>query len=206
MLGRTTGNSNSQESPRPEFRGSHHLPPYSILCTSPRGPYPNGFLFRNSQVGTPKLPKLRLPRLWGAITLCVDLWLRSNQSCNPCQEFFNNMSHTTWRQGNQVDSWLLVVGSQIGNLTLDLSFGHNLCFKCLNGSCEPIFDIYVLITFQWYEEFLEPLGFDPCNHFLNIRKSTRTPTPHMGVHLKVWGFFPSHSFALPRAWECHSRT
>jgi hypothetical protein len=86
-----------------------------------------------------------------------------------------------------------------------LSFGHNLCFRCPNESCKPILDIYISIAFQWYEGFLAPLGFDPCNHSLNIRESTRTPTPNMGVHLGMWRFFPSHSFALPRAWEYDSR-
>jgi hypothetical protein len=37
---------------------------------------------------------------------------------------------------------------QIDNLTLELSFGHNLCFKCPNGSCESILDFYVLRAFQ----------------------------------------------------------
>ncbi len=45
------------------------------------------------------------------------------------------------------------------------------------------------------------MGFDPCNRFLKIRESTETPTPNMGVHLGVWGFFPSHFFALPGAWN-----
>jgi hypothetical protein len=27
-------------------------------------------------------------------------------------------------------------------LTSDLFLGHNLCFKCSNGSCEPILDIF----------------------------------------------------------------
>jgi hypothetical protein len=35
-----------------------------------------------------------------------------------------------------------VVGSQIGNLTPNLSFGHNLCFKYPNGSCEPMKLLY----------------------------------------------------------------
>jgi hypothetical protein len=47
-----------------------------------------------------------------------------------------------------------VVGSQIANLTSDPSFGHNLCFKCPNGQCKPILDIYVLIAFQWYKKNL----------------------------------------------------
>jgi hypothetical protein len=42
------------------------------------------------------------------------------------------MLHATCMQGTQVDFRLSVVESQIGNLTFDLSFGHNLCFKCQN--------------------------------------------------------------------------
>ncbi len=96
------------------------------------------------------------------------------------------MSCTTWTQGNWVDSWLLVVGSQVANLTPNLSFGHNLCFRCPNRSYKPILDIYVSIAFQWYKEFLSAMGFDHCNHSLKIRESTRTPTPNMGAHLGVW--------------------
>jgi hypothetical protein len=62
------------------------------------------------------------------------------------------MWHATYTQVSQGDSRLLMVGSQIGTLTFDLSFGHNLCFKYPNGSCEPILDIYVLRAFQWYEK------------------------------------------------------
>jgi hypothetical protein len=43
------------------------------------------------------------------------------------------------------------------------------------------------------------MGFDPCNRTLKIQESIGTPTPNMGVHLRVWGFIPSHSLALPRA-------
>ncbi len=129
--------------------GSHHLPPYSILCTSPRGPHPNGILTRDSQVRVPKLPKLGLLQLWGPITSRADLGLRwgVKQSCSPCWELSNSMSHATFTQVNQVDYRLLVVRSQTANLTPGLSFGHNLCFKCPNGSCEPILDICVSISF-----------------------------------------------------------
>ncbi len=109
------------------------------------------------------------------------------------------MSHATFTQGNLVDSLLLVVGSQIANLTFGHSFGHNLCFRCPNGSYELILDIYVLINFQWYIYIFNPLGFDPCNHSLNIRESTRTPIPKVGVPLGVWGSIPSHSLALSGA-------
>jgi hypothetical protein len=147
-----------------------------------------------------KFPKLRLLWLWGLITLCANLWLRWGLK-QSYQDLSNSMSHATYMQGNWVDSWFLVVGNQTTNLTLSLSFGHNLCFRCPNGSCKSIFNIYVSIVFQWYKDLFNPMGFDPCIRPLKIRKSIGTPTPKMGVHLGVWGFIPSHSFALPGAWD-----
>jgi hypothetical protein len=195
VLKRATGNSDSQDSPRPRLGGSHHLPPYNILCASPQGPHPNGILSRDSQMGVPKLPKLRLPQLWGPITLRANLWLGwgLKQSFSPCRELFNGISHATWTQGNQVNFWLLVVGSQTTNLTIGPSFGHKLYFRCPNGSYEPILDIYVSISFQWYNFFFNPFGFDPCNCSLNIRESTGSPTPKVDAPLGVWGF---HSLTL----------
>jgi hypothetical protein len=104
-------------------------------------------------------------------------------------------------QGNWGDSWLLVVGSQTANLTPDPSFGHNLGFKCPNGSCELILKIYVPRYFQQYKELLNPIGFDPYNCSLKILESIGTPTPKVGTHLGVWGFIPSHSPTLPGAWD-----
>ncbi len=52
------------------------------------------------------------------------------------------------------------------NLIPGSSFGHNLHFKCLNGSCEPISDICIPWAFQWYKELFNPMGFDPCNRSL----------------------------------------
>jgi hypothetical protein len=43
VLGQATGNTDTQDSPRPRLGGSHHLPPYSILCDPPQDPHPNGF-------------------------------------------------------------------------------------------------------------------------------------------------------------------
>jgi len=107
------------------------------------------------------------------------------------------MLHATYTQRNRVNSQLLVVGSQTANLTPSPSFGHNLCFRCPNGSCEPISDICVSIAFQWYKELLNVLGFDPFNHFLNIRESTGTLIPKVEALLRVWGFIPSHFISLP---------
>jgi hypothetical protein len=81
-----------------------------------------------------------------------------------------------------------VVGSQTANLTPGLSFDHNLCYRCPNGSCEPILDICTSIAFQWYKEIFKARGFDLCYRPLKFRESTETPTPKMGVHLGVWMF------------------
>jgi hypothetical protein len=125
----------------------------------------------------PKFSKLKLLRLWGPITLCPDFWLRWSlkQSCSPCWELSNGMLHATCMQGNWGDSWLLVVESQIVNLILGPSFGHNLCLKCPNGSCKPILDIYVPRVFQWYTKRLDLMGFDSWNHSLKFLESIRTP-------------------------------
>jgi hypothetical protein len=55
---------------------------------------------------------------------------------------------------------LLVIANQIGTLTHGPSFGHNLCFKYLNGSYEPILHIYVFRAFQSYNELFNPMSFD----------------------------------------------
>ncbi len=55
MLGQAMGNTDSLDSPGPGLRGSHHLPPYSILCITPLHPHANGSLSQDSQGGVPKL-------------------------------------------------------------------------------------------------------------------------------------------------------
>jgi len=184
----------TQNSPRPRLGGSHHLPLYSILCTSPRSPHPNGFLSQDSQVGVLKSPRLGLPRLWSPIPLREDLGLRCGlkQSCSPHQELSNGMPHAIHKQVNRVNSWLFLVGSQIDNLTPGPSFGHNLHFRCPNEQCKLILDIYVSRAFQWYKERHKPLSFDPWNFSLKFQESTGTPSPKVGVVLGVWGFTPSH--------------
>jgi hypothetical protein len=87
-------------------------------------------------------------------------------------------------RGNWVDSRLLVVGSQIGNLTPNPYFGHNLCFRCPNEQCETILDIYVSIFFQWYKELFKPMGLDPCNRILKIQKSIWDSNSHNGSSLE----------------------
>jgi hypothetical protein len=45
------------------------------------------------------------------------------------------------------------------------------------------------------------MGFDPCIHLLKIWESIEIPTPKMELHLGVWGFILSYSFALLKAWN-----
>jgi hypothetical protein len=123
-----------------DLGGSHYLPPYNLFCASPRGPHLNGILSRDSHWNSQSWNS----RNFGApITLCANLQLRwgLKQSYSPHWEFSNGMWHATCTQGSQIDSWLLMVGSQTANLTPGLSFGHNLCFKCSNESCKPILEI-----------------------------------------------------------------
>jgi hypothetical protein len=150
-------------------------------------------------MGVPKFWKLGLLWLWGLIALCANLRLRwgLKQTCSPPWKLFNGIWHATCTQGNRVEFWLLVVRSQIVNLTFGLSFGYNLCFRCPNGWCKPILDIYISIDFQWYNFFFNLMSFDPCNHSLKIRESIETPTPQVGVALGVWRFILSHFLALP---------
>jgi len=140
VLGRITGNTDTQDSPRPRLGGSHHLPPYSILCTSPRGPHPNGFSF-------PGLPNgsLEIAPTGTLATLEPHTFARS---CSSRQELSNGMSHVVCKQVNRVDSRVSLVRSQTNNLTPGPSFGHNLCFRCPNEQCKPILDIYVLKDFH----------------------------------------------------------
>ncbi len=101
--------------------------------------------------------------------------MRSKETCISPQELINGMSHSTCTHQDQVDFRLLMVGDQTGSLTPDPSFDHNLCYKCLNGSCEAIFNIYTSRPFQQYKEHFKARCFGPCNRALNIRESQRTP-------------------------------
>ncbi len=77
-----------------------------------------------------------IPRLCEVITLCLDLQLGRGP-----RELSNGVSHSTCTHWGRVDSQLLVVSSQIANLTPDPFFCHNLCYRCPNGPCKAIFDI-----------------------------------------------------------------
>jgi len=173
-------NLDSLDSPWPGFGGSHHLPPYSIFYNSPPHLHPNGSFSRDSQSEIPKLSWFGLPRLWTLITPRPELGSEwgLNQSGSSLWELFNSMSHFTCTHRNRVDSWLLVVENQTTNLTPSLSFDHNLCCKCPNGSCESILDIHTSRPFQRYKERFHARCFSPCNRALSFQESWRTPKSH----------------------------
>jgi hypothetical protein len=79
----------SFDSPRPGLGGSHHLPPYSILCSSPSHLHPNGSFSRDSQSGVPKLSRFGLSGLWTLITSRPKLGSGRglNQSCSSSRDF-----------------------------------------------------------------------------------------------------------------------
>ncbi len=82
-----------------------------------------------------------------------------------------------------------MIENQIPNLTHGPSFAHNLGFKCSNGSCEAILDIYTLRSFQCYLEHSNARCFDPYNQALSFRESRRTPSPQLWVcefHPHTW--------------------
>jgi hypothetical protein len=159
------------------------------------------FLSRDSRMGVPKSRHWGFPGLWSPITLRANLGSKCGlkQSCSSRRELSNGMWHVVYIQVNRVDSWLLVVGSQTANLTPDLSFAHNLCFRCPNEPCEPILNIYTSIAFQWYKEIFKVRSFDPCNRALKIWESFRDSNSQHGSSL---GSVRAHSltlFALSRA-------
>ncbi len=177
-VGTNHGHLDSLDSPWPELGGSHHLPPYNILCVRLWRLHPHGTFFWDSQSGISKLSRFGFLGLWATITSRPNL--RSgrglNQSCSSPRELSNALLHSVRRCREEVDSWLLMVGSQTASLTPGPSFAHNLGCRCPNGSCEAILDIYTSKTFQRHLEYSNARRFDPCNRALSFLESRRTPT------------------------------
>jgi hypothetical protein len=134
---------------------------------------------------SPEIVPIGLPELWEPITpdFRVQSWRGLNQSYSPRRDLSNAMLHSQVEGREEVDSRLLMVGSQTVNLTLGPSFAHNLGCKYPNDQCKAIFDIYVSRPFQWHQEHLKARCFGPCCRALNIRESRRTPNPQL---CKCW--------------------
>ncbi len=139
---------------------------------------------------SPEIVPTGLPELWTAITPDCRVGSRRglNQSCSSRRDLSNAMSHSRIGHREEVDSRLLVVGSQTDNLTPGPSFAHNLSYRCPNCQCEGIFNIYVSRPFQWHQEHPNARWFAPCCRALNIQESRRTPNPHF---FQVLGFTPT---------------
>jgi hypothetical protein len=179
----------------------HHGPDSGEATTFPHIVFFAAFRWGYIQMalfpGTPKLKSRNCPeivpvgvlRLWELITLDCQVWSRRglNQSCSPRRDLSNDISHSQLGGREEVDSRLLVVGSQTANLTPDPSFAHNLSCRCPNDQCEAIFDIYASRPFQWHQEHPNARCFGPCCRTLNIRESRRTPSPQLW---KCWASPP----------------
>jgi hypothetical protein len=157
-------------------------------------------------LGVPRFLKLGIPFFWKPITLCANFWLKwgLKQNYSPHQKFSNDKKHATCTLVNWGDFWLLVVGTQIGSLTPDLCFGHNLCFKYPNGSCKHILDIYVVRNFQRYKELFNEMSFDPCNQppkdskiHWESNSQSGSPLGSVGVHSLTLSY-------TPRSMKCDS--
>jgi hypothetical protein len=139
---------------------------------------------RDSQGGVSKLSRFGLSGFWEFITPCSDLQLRwgLKQTCSSPWELSNGVLHSIWTHQGQVDSWLLMVGSQgqISSLTPGPSFVHNLCSRYPNGSCEAIFDIYTSRPFQRVKNISMWGVLTPAIELWVFGSFWGLPSPHFG--------------------------
>ncbi len=138
----------------------------------------------------PECVSVGLPGLWIAITPRPDLGSGRglNQYCSPRRDLSNDVLHFPSAHRERVDSWLLVVGSQIASLTPDPSFAHNLGCRCPNGQCEAIFDIYASRPFPMTPRTPQ------CEVFwalLSNSKHSGVPEDSKSPTLGVLGFTPT---------------
>ncbi len=153
VLGQATGSSNHK---------THHDPDSGDATTIPHIVYSTTLRRTHIQMAQiPETPEMEsrncpeivpggVPGLWELITPDCEIGSRRglNQTCSPRRDLFNDVSHSQFGLREEVDSRLLVVGSQTANLTPGPSFAYNLGDRCPNGRYEAIFDIYASRPFQ----------------------------------------------------------
>ncbi len=174
----------SLDSPRPGLGEATTFPLIVFFVALCRG-YTQMVLFPGN---CPEIVPIGVPGLWELISPDCQVRLERglNQCCSSSRELSNAMSHSLCKRRQEVDSRLLVVGSQTASLTPGPSFAHNLGCICLNGQCEASLDIYISRPFQWHQEHLNARCFDPSTRALSFRESRRTPSSHFwecGLHL-----------------------
>ncbi len=76
MLGRATGNTDTQDSSQPEFGEATTFPLKLYFVANHETYIQMTFLSHDSRVGVPKLCQRGLPQLWSPITLQSDLGLK----------------------------------------------------------------------------------------------------------------------------------
>jgi hypothetical protein len=183
-VGTSHGHFDTQDSPRPGFEEATTFP-HIVFSATLRGGYIQMALFPRTPKlefrNCPEIVPVQVPGLWELITPDCIVWSQQglNQSCSPRRDLSNAVSHSRFGGRDEVDSRLLMVGSQTASLTPGPSFAHNLGCRCPNDQCEAIFDIYASRPFQWHQEHINARCFGPCCRTLNIQESRRTPNPQL---------------------------
>ncbi len=108
-----------------------------------------------------------------------------------------------WWVGIKLTFWLL-------DLLLAIT-----CVKYSNGSCEPIFNIYISRAFHWYKELFDPISFDPLKYLFensglhkDSNSQNRSPFGNVWIHtltfprMQMWllGCTLSLHLSMPLPW------
>ncbi len=186
MSGQTTGNLDYLTHHGPDSREATTFPHIVFSAALRWGYIQMAFFFQDSQVGVLKLSQVGVLGLWTATAPRPELGSGRalNQSCSSRRELSNSMLHSLRRRREEVDSRLLVVGSQTGSLTPDPSFAHNLGYRCPNGQCKAILDIYASRDFHWYKERIKARRFWPLkssSEFSGVPEDSKSPLLRVGV-------------------------
>jgi hypothetical protein len=104
------------------------------------GPAPKCHFVPGLPNGSPEISKVGTPVTLGAHNFVCgpSIEMRFKEKLEPSLRAFQRYVARHLHATKLGRFLTFTVESQIANLTPDLSFGHNLCFKCPNGSCEPI--------------------------------------------------------------------
>jgi len=106
--------------------------PHIVFSATPHGDYIQMVLFPGTRKlesrNCPETIPVGVPGLWELITPNWEVWSQQslNHTCSPRRDLSNDVLHSQFGGREEVDSWILVVGSQTASLTPDPSFAHNL--------------------------------------------------------------------------------